>query len=499
MLTRPDLEDLHIISYYLGRVLLVAGLFVSLPLVWAMAAREWAPLSSFMLTAGAFCLLGTVLCSKPLREHRLDWSHGMVVVALTWLIVPGLGSLPLALSGHFADPLDAYFEAMSGLTSTGASLIQDLDHFAPSLNFWRHLLHFIGGQGIVLAAVSVFAGGVGLSMFHGEGRDDRILPSVGSTARFIWWVSMVHLAFGVVVLGSVAYFGLGFTPLRSLFHGLLVFFSSFDTGGFAVQSTSIGYYHSAPFEAATMVFMVAGTMSFSLHYALWRGRHRLRLLGDLETRSLVITLVATMALFMIGLASLGFYDASGALARQGLFHIVSAHTSSGFSTVPSTEIARWGGLAFVGVTLAMFLGGMASSTAGGLKAIRVGLVARVLKDQVKRVLLPERAVVSSVYEQGGRRRLTPQIAQAALLVTLLFVALCLLGTVVALAYGYPLEQAFFESVSASGNAGLSVGIYSPDMPVLLQLTYILQMWLGRLEFVAVFALFGFAVAMVRGR
>ncbi|MCU0281936.1 MAG: TrkH family potassium uptake protein, partial [Acidimicrobiia bacterium] len=196
MLIRPDAEDLRTISYYLGRVLLVAAAFVSLPLAWALIGREWAPATSFVLTAGAFSLAGVLASSRPPSEHRLDWSHGMVVVALTWLIVPALGSLPLVLSGHFADPLDAYFDAMSGLTSTGATLIQDLDHLAPSVNFWRHLLHFMGGQGIVLAAVSVFAGGVGLSLFHGEAREERFLPSVASTGRFIWWVSVVHLVFG---------------------------------------------------------------------------------------------------------------------------------------------------------------------------------------------------------------------------------------------------------------------------------------------------------------
>ncbi|MBM3696765.1 MAG: TrkH family potassium uptake protein, partial [Actinobacteria bacterium] len=482
MLIRPDAEDLRVISYYLGRVLLVTAAFVTLPLTWALIGREWAPAASFVLTAGAFALVGVLAAARRPAEPRLDWSHGMVVVALTWLVVPALGSLPLALSGHFADPLDAYFDAMSGLTSTGATLIGDLDHLAPSVNFWRHLLHFMGGQGIVLAAVSIFAGGVGLSLFYGEGREERFLPSVRATGRFIWWAAVVHLLFGVALLGSVAYFSLGFTPARSLFHGLLIFFSSFDTGGFTPQSTSVGYYHSALFEAATMVFMLAGAMSFGLHYALWRGRRRLQSLRDLETRSLAVTLAFTMGLLMVGLVSLGLYRSTGSLARQGLFHAVSAHTSSGFTTVPSTEMREWGGLAFAGVALAMFIGGMASSTAGGLKAIRVGLVARVLKDQVKRVLLPERAVISHVYQQGGRQRLTPQTAQAALLVALLFVALCLLGTVVALGYGYPLQEALFESVSASANGGLSVGIYSPDMPVLLQVTYILQMWLGRLEF-----------------
>lgn len=499
MLVRPNSDDLRVISYYFGRVLLVFGAFTGLPFLWALIAREWSPASSLLLTAGAAALLGVLASSVEPREHRLDWSHGMVVVALTWLVVPALGAIPLALSGHFANYLDAYFDAMSGLTASGSSLIQDLDHLAPSLNFFRHLLLFVGGQGIVLAAVTVFAGSVGLSMFQGEGREDRILPSVGSTARFIWWVSFIHLVVGVVVLGAVAYFELGFTPGRSVFHGALVFFSAFDTGGFTVQSTSIGYYHSLLFEGATMVFMVAGAMSFGLHYALWRGRRRLRLLADLEARSLAFSVVITMGLLIAGLATLGFYRSTGALARQGLFHLISAHTSSGLTLVPSAEIAQWGGLAFVGVTAAMFVGGMASSTAGGLKAIRVGLVARVLKDQVKRVLLPERAVISTVYHQAGRRRLTTQTAQAAMLVTLLFIGLMVVGTVVGMAYGYPLEKALYESVSASTNGGLSAGIYGPHMPVLLEVTYIVQMWLGRLEFAAVFGLIGYGLAIVRGR
>ena len=499
MLVRPDLQDVRIIGHYLGRVLLLMTGVASLPLLWAILAREWAPASSFVLTAGVFAVLGVLLRSAAFGEHHLDWSHGMVVAALTWLIVPAVGSLPLILSGHFANPLDAIFDAMSGLTTTGLSLLQDLDHLASSVNFWRHLLMFLGGQGIVLVAVSVFAGGVGMSMFYGEARDERILPSVSSTARFIWWASVVHLVFGVLVLGSVAYFGLGFSPLRSAFHGLLIFFAGFDTGGFTPQSTSIGYYHSVLFEAATGVFMVAGAMSFGLHYSIWRssrGRHELR---NVETRTMASTLLLTLTMALVGLATLGLYRAVPSLARQGLFHVLSAHTGTGLSTVSSAELVGWGGLAFVGITLAMALGGMASSTAGGVKSLRVGLAFKLVKDHVKAVVLPDRAVVSQAYYQGGRKRLTAPVAQAVLVVTLLYVALYLAWAAVGLAYGYPLQGALFESVSASANVGLSVGITDPSMPVLLEITYILQMWLGRLEFVAAFALFGFIAAAVRGR
>ncbi len=498
MLIRPDRDDLRIIGFAIGRIFLLVAGFGVVPLIWALAGREWAPTSTFVLMIGTFAAVGAVLLQWRPPEERLDWSHGMVVVALTWLLVPAIGSIPLALSGHFSSPLDAYFDAMSGLTTTGLSLLQDLDHLAPSLNFWRHLLHFIGGQGIIIAALSLFAGGAGLTLYYGEAREEKILPSVTSTARFIWGVSLFHLVVGVAFLSLVGFFALGFTPVRSVFHALMIFFAGFDTGGFAPQSTSLGYYHSPIFEATAAVLMVAGAMSFGLHFALWRGR-RAQTLRNLETRTILATFAGTLLVTFLGLAALGIYDGVLGLARQGVFHVLSAHTGTGFSTVPASELSTWGGLAFGGIAVAMALGGMASSTAGGVKSLRVGLTLKVLKDQVTETLLPERAVVSRVYEQGGRKRLTPAVGQAVMTVSLLYVALFLAGAGVGLAYGYPLQQALFESVSAGANVGLSVGITDPAMPVLLKITYLLQMWLGRLEFVAAFSLVGFLWAWVRGR
>jgi trk system potassium uptake protein TrkH len=498
MLVRPDKRDGAIIGYFLGRICMVVAAAATLPLVWAAIAREWAPFASFVLMAGVFFLFGATGTALKPGESRLDWSHGMVVVALTWIIVPLIGSIPFALSGHFSDPLDAMFDAMSGLTTTGLSVLQDLDHLASSLNFWRHLLHFLGGQGIVIAALSLFAGGGGLTLYYGEARDDRIFPSVTSTARFIWLVSLGHLVFGVALLAIVGIVAVGLDPIRSLFHGLMIFFAGFDTGGFAPQSTSLGYYHSAWYEAAAGVLMIAGAMSFGLHFALWRRRGTLAM-KNLETRTILLTFFGTLVLGIVGLATLGLYTGVPGLTRQGLFQVLSAHTGTGFSTVPSVEMAMWTGLAFGGVAIAMALGGMASSTAGGVKSLRIGLTLKVLRDQVRQILLPERAVVSRRYHQGGPRTLTPELAQAVLVVSLLYVALYLFGAGVGIAYGVPLQEALFESVSAGANVGLSVGITDPSMPVLLQMTYMTQMWLGRLEFVAVFALFGFIISLVRGK
>ncbi len=441
----------------------------------------------------------------------------MVVVAVTWIVVPMVGAIPFWLSGHYGGPLDAYFDAMSGLSTTGLALVQDLDHLAPSLNFWRHLLHFLGGQGIIIAALVLFAGRGITTLFTGEGRDDRMLPSVQSTAKAIWAVSIMHLSIGVVALAAVAYGVLGFSPVRSVFHGLMIFFAAFDTGGFAPQSTSIGYYHSASFEAVTSVLMVAGALSFGLHFRLWsraarRASERIpvlaggrddrggrSILASLETRSILTTFGITMIFTLFGLAAMGAYTSLGGLSRQGFFQILSAHTGTGFTTVPSSELVMWGGLAFGGMAIAMALGGMASSTAGGVKALRVGLVFRAIKDEVKGDLLPEGALVDDSYYQFGRHRLTSEVARSAMIVSLLFVALFLIGAGVGILYEIPLAQALFESVSAGASVGLSSGVTSPTMPALLKVTYIVEMLLGRLEFIAVFVLVGFIYSWIRGR
>jgi trk system potassium uptake protein TrkH len=498
MLIRPDTEDLRIIGFALGRIFTVVAVASCLPLAWAVLGREWHPFASFLLMIGVFGSLGQLGLRYRPREERLDWNHGMVVVAVTWLVVPAIGSIPFIFSGHFGSPLDAMFDAMSGLTTTGLALVQDLDHLAPSLNFWRHLLHFLGGQGIVIAALLLFAGGGGLTLYYGEAREERILPSVRSTARFIWTVALVHLVAGVLVLGLVAHQVLGFDWKRAFFHALMIFFAGFDTGGFAPQSTSLGYYHSGVFELAAAVMMVAGAMSFGLHFALWRGPRR-AVFKNLETRTILATFMGAMTLTIVGLGVAGVYGSTLGLTRQGFFQVLSAHSGTGFATIPSVELATWSGLAFGGIAIAMALGGMGSSTAGGVKALRVGLTVKALTNQIKQVLLPEGAVVATQYYQSGRRRLTPALAQSAMTVTLLYVALFLLGTGVAIGYGYGLQEALFESVSAGASVGLSVGVTDPSMPVLLKVIYMFQMWAGRLEFVAVFALFGFLYSWARGK
>ncbi|MGZ8786081.1 MAG: potassium transporter TrkG, partial [Acidimicrobiia bacterium] len=220
MLVRPRAEDFRVIAFSLGRIFLVVAAAGVLPLVWAALAGEWHPFGSFLLMVGIFSLLSVAGHRVTLKERRFDWSHGMVVVALTWIIVPAIGAVPFLLSGHFGSPLDALFDSVSGLTTTGLAVISDLDHLASSLNFWRHLLQFLGGLGIIVASLTVFAGAGGITLYFGEARAERFMPSVTSTARFIWAVAALHLGAVVLALTLVGWLVLGFEPLRAVFHAL---------------------------------------------------------------------------------------------------------------------------------------------------------------------------------------------------------------------------------------------------------------------------------------
>ncbi|HLT96775.1 MAG TPA: potassium transporter TrkG [Acidimicrobiia bacterium] len=496
MLLRPHREDVAAILYYQGRVMWLMAAAGLIPATVAMLASEWRPLGWFLTMSGV-AALGGAATDRLRPASQLRWGNGMVVVALTWLLVPAVSAIPFALSGHFRNVLDALFEAMSGFTATGLSVMADLDHSPVSLTVWRQTTQFLGGQGIVLAALTLFAGGGILALYQGEGRDERIFPSVRSTSRFIWLVAAWHGLVGIGILWSLGVFHLGYSPGRALLHAFSIFVGAFDTGGFAPMSTSLAYYRSVAVELVTMWLMLAGAISFGVHYALWRGPRRVH--RNLETRTLAGSLAATTALLLGGLVMTGAYGDVASLVRRGLFQVLSAHTSTGFATVGTSDLLAWGGLAFAAIATAMALGGMGSSTSGGVKALRVGLTLKILANTVREVLLPEHSVIGSSFYQNGRKELTDRLARSVMAISLLFVALYLFGALIGLFYGYPLDDALFESVSAAGTVGLSVGITQPGMPVGLETTYIFLMWAGRLEFIALFALVGFVVAAVRGR
>lgn len=501
MFLRPDGRDLRIIGFYLGKIAMALAMMMGLPALLAIVLGEWDAAVALLTGTGIAAAIWQAAEWRLRTRASLTWAHGTVVVALAWLLGSVLAAVPLMLSGHVADFLDAWFETMSGLTTSGLSVVQDLDHLSHAMNFYRHLTHFAGGQGIVIVALSLFSrGGASIgTLFVAEGRDERIVPSVVRTARFIYLIAGTYLVAGTLAL-TAAMWTAGIGGWRGLWHAVNLFMAAFDTGGFSPASSSIVYYHSAAVEAVLTVLMLAGMVSFALHYALWSGRRGI-LLRNLEVRTLALTMVGLAVLTVHGLVRAGTFDTTAALVRKGLFTLVSAHSGTGFAVNHGAlYVTDWGMLAPAAVVTAMALGGMAGSTAGGIKMLRIGLAAKGLMREVRRLLQPESAVTVATYHSGKQRIVTLPLLSAATTVLLLYVLTYLAGALVGLLYGsWDVTETIFESVSAAANVGLSVGITSPDMPAGLQVTYILQMWLGRLEFMAAFAMVGYAISLVGSR
>lgn len=500
MVLKPTLADLKTIGYYLGKIIIGLAITMLLPAACALLFREINPLYDTLISFLICLILGNALTLVCYTEKDLGWMQGMVVVALAWLICVILGAVPFYLSGHWQSFLDCVFDAMSGFATTGLVLVQDLDHISRTVNLWRHLIMFIGGQGIVVIVLSLLVRGSSgaFRMYVGEARDEKVLPNVVETSRFIWLVSIVYLIGGTIALAITGKCE-GMSWINAFFHGACIFMAAFDTGGFAPQSQNMLYYHSLAYELITIVIMILGAINFKLHYTLWR-QSKKEIATNIETRTFFMTIMITFFLLAVGLNKLGVYPDALGLFRKGFYQLISGHTGTGYQTIYARQfIHEWGALALVALTIAMALGGAVCSTTGGIKMLRVGVIFKALYNDVKRIMLPEGAVFIEKYHHIKDVILEDRQVRSAVLIFLCYLGLYAIGGIVGMLLGYPALAALFESTSAAANVGLSCGITAPSMPAVLKITYILQMWVGRLEFMAVFTLIGFVAAFVRGQ
>lgn len=498
MVRRIWKDDYRLIGYYTGRVTIGVGLLMLIPMATSLVFREWASALDFALSVLLALIVGYMLSLVCRTKGTPGLTHAMVVAAFSWLVAMMLSGVPYVLSGHVKSFLDACFDTMSGYTTTGIFLLQDLDHVSQGLNMWRHLLTYVGGQGIVVLALTFLIGSSGgaYKLMVGEGKDEKLEPNVRHIAVQIWRISLVYLLIGTVSLGLIAIAG-GIKPSVAFFHGAYIFMSAWSTGGFAPFSQNMLFYHSGAMEIGSMIFFILGSFNFALHYAVWTGNRR-EILRNVEIVSFCITVFTTFSLVCLALMQRGVYPTEIALFRRGFFQLISAHTTTGQSNIYArTFVREWGPLGMLATTIAMAIGASAASTGGGFKGLRMGIVFKGLVADVRKLLSPERAVVVEHYHHIRDNTITDGLVRSAAVIIVLYVLIYMIGAVVGMAYGYPFIDALFESVSAGSNTGLSCGVTQATMPTLLKIVYIGEMWMGRLEFMSVFTMFGFIATSFR--
>lgn len=495
-------RDIRIISYYTGYIVLIIAALMILPLLTSLCFREWSATIDFAISGSISFIVGMLLIqtgiSVKTNKTGMQWKHGFVIASLSWIILMILCAIPYFLSGHTESFLDACFDVMSGFTTTGLALTKDIDHLSNGLNMWRHMLTFIGGQGMIVLTIMFLTKEIGgaYKMYVGEGKDIELVPNIGGTARYIWKISMVYFFVGTIILWVIG-FCIGLNPVSALLHAIYIFASSWSTGGFAPNTQNIMYYHSALFETVAMIIFILGSLNFGLHYAIWQGK-RSEIIKNIEVQSFAITSFLSVVLALAGLSRLRVYPNAIAGFRRVVFNILSAHTTTGFGSVYARQFAlEWGDFGILIMIVVMLVGGSACSTAGGFKGLRVGIVCKGIISEVKKVFLTDRSVKIYKYHHIKDHILEDGTVKLAAIIICCYMVTFLIGTMMGTYYGFPMSSAAFEAASVTGNVGLSIGITSPAMPDVMKIYYIIAMYLGRLEFLSVFALIGYLCGGVK--
>ncbi|EMA49239.1 MULTISPECIES: TrkH family potassium uptake protein [Halococcus] len=512
-------SDLATIARDVGSLLSMEAVLMAGSALVALALGEYGVALAFILSAVATLAVGGatrhVFATAPAPRMK----HGMVIAAAGWLLTALFGALPFFISAHllspadtaayvpagasyaesslryFADPLHAVFESMSGWTGSGLTMAIHEPSLPRALLWWRSLIQWVGGVGVIVLTVSILSrpGSGSYTLYRSEAREERIHPSIVSTVRTVWKIFLAYTVLAVIVLFGAILASESLPPAEAAWQALNHAMTGLATGGFSVTDNSIATYDSPLIETVLLPIMTLGAIAFPIHYVVLRDRDLRALVADLQTRWLFV-------LFGVGIVVLTLQNvrtfAPALSLRDSAFQFVSALTCTGFQSSPIGSWTAGGKLITSG---AMVLGGAAGSTVGGIKIIRGYTIARGIKWQFSRVFLPASTVVTARIgdRQLDREGMEREFSEAAI-VSLLWLLVLLASSVVLTnlagpEFGY--ADALFEVASAQGNVGLSTGITGPSMRPLAEAMLVVNMWIGRLEIIPVLV---FARAVLYG-
>ena len=500
MWQRFSLYDLRVIGHYLGTLTQLFAALMAVPFLTALVFQEWEPAERYLLGIGIALVIGTLLQFLRIEPGRLGRRQALAVTGFAWIVLAFFASVPLFLSGHYATYMDALFDGVSGLTTTGASVALDIDHFSNADNMFRFMMHLVGGLGLIVVALSlgIFGKRSGSSLYTAEGRSEHVVPNVVQTTQLILRITLVIIFIAAVVLTALC-ISIGMEPVRAVLQSIWLAISAFSTGGFAPMAESVSYYNSIPIEVFLMLLMILGSISFVVHAEVWKGRLQ-SFFGDIEIRTMLIWLLVMTVVVAASLSASALFSDLPAMIRRGLFMVVSAFSTTGFQNVTTNQLTTvFSSGAFLALALIAAVGGSAGSTAGGVKLHRVGIIFKSIVSTVKEGVSPSSARVVVSYNHLGRRVLSSDAVKEAMTVFVLFVITYSVGALVGIAHGYEASQAIMESVSMTSNGGIITGIVTPGMSPSLEAFYIFQMWAGRLEFVTLLAVLAEIIASLAPR
>ncbi|TET18297.1 MAG: TrkH family potassium uptake protein [Dehalococcoidia bacterium] len=474
---------IKVVLHYLGLLITGVGFSMFFPLGWSLYYNG--PDSpAFAISIGISVGSGLLLWRlTPGGERRLSRREAIMLVAGAWILASAFGALPYELAGTFQSYLDAYFEAMSGFTTTGASVLASIESQPHGILLWRNLTQWLGGMGIITLFVALFPiFGIGAAhLVEAEmpgPQTERLTARIRDTVKSLWYLYIGFSALELILLWQA-----GGMPL---FDALIVTFGTMPTGGFCLKSLSIGAYNSVIVEGIVIAFMTLAGVNFGLYYRLLWKRQPRRLFSNPEFRLYIALLTGAslfIALNLIRSMGLSIGDAF----RYSGFQAVSIMTTTGFSTI---DFNVWPAFAKATLLILMIVGASAGSTGGALKVTRFLVL---MKYTYRRILLAFNPRAILPLKVGGNV-LSEKIISGIIGITILYFAILIVGFLVMSALGLDHVTALSSIFATLGNVGPGLGLVGPGanylfIPPLGKVVLIVCMLAGRLELLTILTLF----------
>ena len=467
-----------------GRMVVLFALMMLVPLAFALVDGD-AGRDAFATGTVVTLLAGVAMSIATLRFRReLQPRDGFLLVGLTWVTLPAFGALPLVLAVPGLSVTDAYFEAMSAFTATGATALSGLDTLPLSVNVWRCFMMFVGGLGIIVLAVAILPmlGVGGSQMFKAETagplKDQKLTPRIADTARALW---VAYFVLAVACFFSYRWAGMSWAD------AFMHMCTTVSLGGFSSHDQSFGYWNSPLLEAVAVVFMLLAGINLVLYFVAWRQRSLAVLWRSPEVLSFYAVLAGTVLLISTYLTLTGSYDHYLTALRHTVFHVVSVATTTGYA---SYDYATWPLFAPLLMILLGCFATCAGSTGGGIKMIRMILLLKQARRELVRIVHP--SVVNPVVVGG--RAVSDRVIQSVIAFMMIYGATLTALTMVLLFSGLDVVTAFTAVIACVNNIGPGLGEVGPavnygSLSDFQTWVCTFAMMLGRLELLSVLVLF----------
>ena len=473
------IEQFSTIAPDIGNIFRYISIVTALPLLVAAIYREWAMVLPMASVPVVLFLLGTLLAKVPREDREAPLSAALMAVALIWLAIALVSALPFTL-GLGVSYLDAVFEAMSGWTDTGLTMMRSVEELPRTILFWRSLMQWLGGLGIVAFTVAM-ASRTGLTQFRlyrSEGRSEALMPSVVATGLEMWkiYLALTAAAIGLILLSGI--------PVWDAVNIALV---AIATGGFSVHSEGISFYNNPLLEVLIVPVMIAGALPFKLYYLFYRQKS-VHIFDDQQARLLFILIALGIIVIAWDLVTLSATDIPTAI-RQALFMSTAAVTSTGFQVASPNE---WASVTVLFLAMLIIIGGASGSTAGGIKLSRVVRGFQSLVWWFRRMFVSGKVLVPFKY--NGRvipKNIADLEVSRNMLIIMLYFLTIFVATILLMHLqptAFDSSNVIFEVSTAMCNNGISTGFVSPEMNGPAKIVFILLMWIGRLEVIPVIML-----------